>query len=160
MEFRILGSMEVLDGTRRVHLLLGRGRSLLALLTLHAGQPVLAERLVDELWGGDPPATAATIVHGLVSRLRRALEPDRTRAARPRVLQTVGAAYRLAIDPDSVDGNRFKRLLDESRGSPPEVRAAKLSSALALWRGPAPGAVTHQPLAARGIAALPAARIV
>src|SRR5881409_3609643 len=87
MEFRILGSMEVLDGARRVQLLLGRGRSLLALLTLHAGQPVLAERLVDELWGGDPPATAATIVHGLVSRLRRALEPGRTREARPRVLQ-------------------------------------------------------------------------
>jgi DNA-binding SARP family transcriptional activator len=77
VEFRILGSMEILDRGRRVQLPSGRGRSLLALLTLHAGEPVAAERLIDELWGADPPATAATVVQGLVSRLRKVLEPDR-----------------------------------------------------------------------------------
>src|SRR6266567_8648380 len=123
MEFRILGSMEVLDGARRVALPSGRGRSLLALLTLHAGEPVAAERLIDELWGEYPPATAATVVQGLVSRLRKALEPERTKGTRPQVLQTVETAYRLAIGPDSVDANAFKRLLDEARVNSPKMRS-------------------------------------
>ena len=72
MDFRILGSTEVLDGTRQVALPTGRGRSLLALLILHAGEPVAAERIIDELWGEDPPRTAGTVVQGLMSRLRRA----------------------------------------------------------------------------------------
>ena len=67
MDFRILGSTEVLDGTRRVELPAGRGRALLALLILHAGEPVAADRIVDELWGEDPPRTADTVVQGLVS---------------------------------------------------------------------------------------------
>jgi DNA-binding SARP family transcriptional activator len=74
MEFRILGSMEVLDGARPLALPAGRGRALLALLVLHAGEAVSAERLIDELWGEHPPATASTVVQGHVSRLRQVLE--------------------------------------------------------------------------------------
>lgn len=159
MEFRILGLMEVLDGVRRVELPTGRGRSLLALLTLHAGQPVAAERLIDELWGEDPPATAATVVHGLVSRLRKALEPERTTGKRPQVLQTVGTAYRLAIDSDAVDANRFKRLIDEARGGSPEMRSAKLSEALLLWRGLPLADFIYEPFAQRAITALEESRI-
>jgi DNA-binding SARP family transcriptional activator len=159
VEFRILGSMEILDGGQRVELPSGRGRSLLALLTLHAGEPVAAERLIDELWGGDPPASAATVVQGLVSRLRRALEPDRTTGEPPHVLQTAGNAYCLAIDPDSVDANRFKRLFDEARGGSPEVRAAKLSAALALWRGPALADFIYEPFAQRAIVVLEEFRV-
>ena len=62
VEFRILGSMEVLDGGRRVDLPAGRGRALLALLVLHAGEVVSAERLIDELWGENPPPTAGNLV--------------------------------------------------------------------------------------------------
>ena len=54
MDFRILGQTEVLDGARRLELPGGRGRALLGLLLLHAGEPVAAERIVDELWGDDP----------------------------------------------------------------------------------------------------------
>ena len=114
MDFRILGSTEVLDGTRRVELPAGRGRALLALLILHAGEPVAADRIVDELWGEDPPRTADTVVQGLVSRLRRAFEPGRGRGGHSEPLQTVGNGYRLAVDPESVDADRFKRLLDEA----------------------------------------------
>lgn len=159
MEFRILGLMEVLDGARRVELPKGRGRSLLALLTLHAGQPIAAERLIDELWGESPPTTAATIVHGLVSRLRKTLEPDLTTGSRPQVLQTVGTGYSLSIDPNAVDANRFKRLLNEARGDSPEIRAEKLSAALSLWRGPALADFIYEPFAQRAIAALEESRI-
>src|SRR6266446_3229659 len=134
MDFCILGLTEVRDGTRRVELPAGRGRALLALLILHAGEPVAAERIVDELWGEDPPRTAGTAVQGLVSRLRRALEPGRARGGASELLLTVGSGYRLAIEPESVDADRFKRLLDEARDATAEVRSAKLSAALRMWR--------------------------
>src|SRR5712691_702198 len=159
MDFRILGSTEVLDGTRRVELPAGRGRALLALLILHAGEPVAAERVVDELWGEDPPRTAGTVVQGLVSRLRRALEPGRAKGGPSELLQTVGGGYRLAIDPGSIDADRFKRLLDEARDATPEARSAKLSAALGMWRGPALADFTYEPFAQRAINALEELRI-
>jgi len=159
MEFRILGSMEVQDDARRVAVPSGRGRALLAILALHAGEPVGADRLIDELWGGDPPPTAATVVHGLVSKLRKVLEPGRGKEADPRILETVGAGYRLSIDPDFVDAKRFKRLVDEARDQAPAMRAEKLSTALALWRGPALADFTYEPFAQRTIAALEESRV-
>lgn len=159
MEFRILGAMEVLDTTHRLDLPKGRGRALLALLVLHAGETVPAERLVDALWDEHPPTTASTVVHGLVSRLRRTLEPDRAQGHKAELLQTVGTSYRLAIQPEAVDANRFKRLIDEARSAAPDVRAAGLSAALGLWRGPALADFTYMPFAQRAISALEELRI-
>src|SRR5436305_9290803 len=121
MNFGILGATEVRDEARRVELPTGRARSLLALLILHAGEPVAAARIIDELWGEDPPRTAGTVVQGLVSRLRRSLEPARAKGGPSEFLQTVGSGYRLAIGPESIDADRFKRLLDEARGATPEA---------------------------------------
>jgi DNA-binding SARP family transcriptional activator/tetratricopeptide (TPR) repeat protein len=159
MEFRILGSMEVLDGTRRVDLPAGRGRALLALLVLHAGEAVSAERLIDELWGEHPPPTAGTVVQGLVSRLRKELEPGRGKGEPPALLQTVGSGYRLAIEPDAVDADRFKRLLDATRGAALGVRSAMLAEALNLWHGPALADFTYEPFAQRAITALEELRL-
>src|SRR5204862_7601785 len=132
MAFRIRVSPEVLDGARLLELPAGRGRALLALLIVHAGEPVAAERIIDELWGEDAPRTEGTVVQELVSRLRRAFHPDRARGSHSELLQTVGKGYRLALDPQSIDASRFKQLLDEARGAPPEERSAKLSDALGL----------------------------
>ena len=73
MEFRILGPLEVFDEGRPVALPGGRGRALLALLILHAGEVISADRLIDELWGESPPPTATTALQGLVSTLRKRL---------------------------------------------------------------------------------------
>jgi DNA-binding SARP family transcriptional activator len=159
MEFRILGLMEVLDGGRRLPLPRGRGRALLALLVLHAGEPVSADRLIDELWGESPPPTARTVVHGLVSRLRSVLEPGRGKARPGAVLQTLASGYRLAIEAEAVDAHRFKWLIDEARGAPAEVRVANLSAALGLWRGPALADFAYEPFAQRAISALEELRI-
>lgn len=159
MEFRILGSMDVVVGDRHVELPSGRARALLALLILDAGQPIAAERLIDELWGEHPPATAATVVHGLVSRLRKALEPNRPSGALAEILETVGSGYRLAIDLSAVDAHQFTRLVHQARVTSPEVRAAELSSALGLWRGPALADFAYEPFAQRAIAALEETRI-
>jgi len=155
MEFRLLGVMEVRDASEVMELPSGRGRALLAILALHAGEAVAAERLIDELWRGSPPATAATIVHGLVSRLRRALPSD----GGSRVLETVGRGYRLAVEPDCVDVIRFGLLVAKARGADVATRVDVLSTALSLWRGPALSDFTYEPFAQRTIRALEESRL-
>jgi len=157
MDFRILGSTEVLDGTRLVSLPSGRGRALLALLLLHAGEAVATDRIIDELWGEEPPRTATTVVQGLVSRLRKVLEPDQSAVSG--IIRTVEGGYRLSVDRASIDAERFRRLLDEARDAPPASRSATLSAALDLWRGPALSDFRYEPFAQRSIAALEEMRI-
>jgi DNA-binding SARP family transcriptional activator/class 3 adenylate cyclase len=154
MEFRILGPMEVLERGRPLSLPSGRGRALLALLVFRAGEPVSADRLIDELWGENPPPTARTVVHGLVSKLRGLLEPGRRERRLGSVLETFGSGYRLTVEPDDVDAHRFKLLIDEARGAPAAARAAKLSRALSLWRGSALADFSYEPFAQRAITAL------
>lgn len=154
MEFRILGPLEVTDGPRTFDLPGGRARSLLALLVLRVGEAVSPDRLVDELWGDQPPPTVNTVLQGFVSRLRRLLEPRRSPGEAAMVLQTVAGGYRLAVDPDDVDAHRFSRLLDDARQTSGVERARLLDAALGLWRGPALADFTFEPFAQRPITAL------
>ena len=73
MEFRILGPLEVINGDRVALLASAKERSLLALLLLEPNRVVPTERLIDQLWDGRAPATAATSLRVLVSRLRKTL---------------------------------------------------------------------------------------
>ena len=98
-----------------------RLRTLLLLLALDAGRAVSADRLVDGIWAGDPPAAAGNALQALVSRLRRA----------GLIIEAAPVGYRLSIDPDRVDAHRFTRLATGAAGDP-----AALREALALWRGP------------------------
>jgi DNA-binding SARP family transcriptional activator len=159
LELRILGPMEVVEGGRRVGLPSGRASALLALLIVHANQAIGPERLIDELWGEHAPATAATVIQGLVSRLRKALEPQRSKGAAAQILQTVGAGYRLTVDPTAVDAHRFTDLVTHARTAPADVRSSTLSTALGLWRGPALADFAYEPFAQRAIAALEEKRI-
>ncbi len=118
MEIRILGPLEVLSGGRSVALPGGRGRALLVLLALRAGEVVTSERLIDELWGDAAPPTAGKALQVLVSNLRKGLEPTRIAGEDPTLLRTASTGYVLAIDPADVDANLFRRLVDETRGAP------------------------------------------
>jgi DNA-binding SARP family transcriptional activator len=73
MEFRVLGSFEVLVDGRQIPLGGARQRAVLAILLLHRGEVVSVDRVVDELWGERPPDTATKTVQVYVSRLRKAL---------------------------------------------------------------------------------------
>jgi DNA-binding SARP family transcriptional activator len=159
VEFRILGPLEVLDGDRPVPLPRGRGRALLALLVLNAGKVVLADRLIDDLWGEIAPSTARTALQGLVFDLRKRLEPSRRRGELAAVLRTAPPGYVLAVEPTCVDANRFRRLVEEARAGEAAERAAKLREALDLWRGRALADFTYEPFAQREIAALEKLRI-
>lgn len=121
----MLGPLEVRDDGRTIAIGRGKPRALLALLLLNAGRVVPVERLIDELWGEEPPATAVTALHVYVSRLRKALGEDAIRT------QTPG----YAIDEEPADLRAFERLSAEARGAAPEAAANLLRDALSLWRG-------------------------
>lgn len=118
-----------------------RQRSLLAVLLVRANEVVSTDRLVDELWAERPPDTAATALHGLVSQLRKVLEPERGPGAPGAVLVTRPPGYLLRADLGTVDAARFEQLLADGRGlldaGDPGRAAGRLREALGLWRGPA-----------------------
>ena len=73
MQITVLGPVEVTAGGRPVAIGAGKPRALLALLALNDGATVSTERLVQGLWGEDPPPTAAKMVQLYVSQLRKAI---------------------------------------------------------------------------------------
>jgi DNA-binding SARP family transcriptional activator len=129
MEFRLLGPLEVCAHQRSLALGGAKQRSLLAVLLLHANQVVSAERLIDELWGDEPPATASKSIQVYVSRLRKELGDGR--------LVTRPPGYMLQVDRSELDLAEFERLVDEAGEADPAGAARSLRQALALWRGPA-----------------------
>ncbi|MGH2743310.1 MAG: AfsR/SARP family transcriptional regulator, partial [Pseudonocardiaceae bacterium] len=135
MDFRILGPLELLDEGRSVTLGGSKQRALLALLLLHANETLTTDRLIDELWGERPPATAAKAVQVHVSRLRKTL----TAGNGDELVVTRERGYELKLDPEQLDSQRFERLVAEGRSElaadHPERAAAVLERALALWRG-------------------------
>jgi DNA-binding SARP family transcriptional activator len=159
VEFRILGPLEVLDGDRPLALPGGRGRALLALLILHAGEVVSTERIIDELWGESPPPTVDKALQGLMSNLRKRFEPPRAAAEAPKILRTAPPGYVLAVEPNRVDAHRFRRLVADASGAPASERSARLRHALSLWRGPALADFTYEPFAQREITVLEELRL-
>ncbi|HEX7625620.1 MAG TPA: BTAD domain-containing putative transcriptional regulator [Gaiellaceae bacterium] len=129
LEFRLLGSLEVTTDGGAVAVSGRNQRSLLTLLLLRANQAVSAERLVYEMWGEEPPKSAAASLQNAVSQLRKLLGPG--------VLLTKAPGYALAVSPEQIDVGRFERLVRESQQAVPAERSRLLREALALWHGPA-----------------------
>ena len=98
MDFRILGPLEALDGTRPVALGGRRRRAVLGALLLHPNETLSNERLIDELWGESPPANALKTLQVNVSRLRKSLPEE--------VLVTRGHGYELRVGPEELDARR------------------------------------------------------
>jgi DNA-binding SARP family transcriptional activator len=135
LEFRILGPLEARDGDDSIPLGGLKQRAVLAILLLRANQLVSVDRLIDELWGEQPPSTATHSVEVYVSRLRKLLGGG---GAPP--IETLRPGYRLSIEAGQLDLLRFEHLLQEGRGAlaagDPVEASARLGEALGLWRGP------------------------
>ena len=152
LEIRILGPVEVLRDGRALPLGGAKQRALVADLTLHANEVVSADRLIDDLWGEEPPDTAAHMLHVYVSRLRKTLE-DHGRM----VLETRPPGYVLNLDPqDDLDAARFESQIRNGRSAldaRPAEALATFDEALGWWRGRALEEFAHetfaQPAAAR-----------
>src|SRR4051812_12638188 len=106
MQFRMLGPLEVRGEAGAVALGGIKPRAVLAVLLLHANEPVSAERLALALWGEDAPASSVKTVQVHVSRLRKALGDTE-------VLGTTPAGYRLRVRPGELDAERFKLLFED-----------------------------------------------
>jgi DNA-binding SARP family transcriptional activator len=137
LTYGILGPLRVGDSTGEAVVTAGRDRVLLATLLLHAGRPVALGRLVEALWGDQPPATARGQLHTCVSRLRRTLSA----AGVAGDLRTHPAGYQFDVDPADLDAAEFDRLVAEARAAvdrdDPADASRRYGAALALWRGPA-----------------------
>ena len=155
LQFRILGPLEVME--RDEPLLVGgaKQRAVLAILLLHRGEAISSERLVNELWGERPPATAAKTLQGYVFHLRRALGDG--------LLHTRRAGYELELAPGQLDADEFERLAAEGRAAlsdgDPAAAARCLRDALALWRGPPLADFAYESFAQAEIARLQEARL-
>lgn len=118
MEFRVLGPFEVFDEERPLELGGPKRRALLAFLLMEANRVVSVDRLIEALWGEEPPRTAVKALQVHVAHLRKVLGADRI-ATRP-------GGYALRVEEGELDLDRARRLFDER----------SYTEALALWRGP------------------------
>src|SRR3954453_14618958 len=134
MEFRILGPLEVGSDAGVIALGGPLPRALLAMLLLHANQPVSVERLTGALWGEDAPAGSGRTLQVYVSRLRKALGERERLVISP-------AGYLLRVRADELDAERFERQVAKGLGALGGEQlkrpASELRGALSLWRGPA-----------------------
>ena len=134
MQISVLGPVEVTADGRSVAIGKGKPRALLAVLALDEGSTVSSDRLVEALWGEDPPPTAAKMVQLYVSQVRKALAASGDGAE----IVTRGRGYELRLGDGDVDALRFAALVADDL--PRE--------ALALWRGAPLADVAEEPFAA------------
>lgn len=156
MRIGILGPFLVVDDQGRELALGGlRQRAVLAILVLHAGEVASSERLIDELWGEQAPATAAKTIQVYVSNLRKALGG--------RVLSTRGSGYMLETQSIELDADRFEILASEGRralrAGDARTAAERLREALGCWRGEPLADFRYEPFAQSEIARLTETRL-
>jgi DNA-binding SARP family transcriptional activator len=137
IHFDILGPIRVRAADNEITIT-GRERTLLAVLLLHANQPVETSRLIDAIWGDAPPRDARNQLQGCVSKLRKHLA---SAGIRSHMIRTDPAGYRIGVDEDTVDLRQFHRRLTDARRAAETGRHRDARdgyrAALALWRGPA-----------------------
>ncbi|HZN90556.1 MAG TPA: BTAD domain-containing putative transcriptional regulator [Thermoleophilaceae bacterium] len=164
MQFRILGPLDVSEDDRRIDVGGPRQRALLALLLLNANEVVARDRLIDELWGEEPPASAVKTLQANVSRLRGSLnggEGGRGNGAGR--LETHGHGYLLRVEPGELDADRFRALLEEAKRDLARGYAGAASESLreglGLWRGPPLADLSHDSFARAEIGRLDELRL-
>jgi len=154
--FLLLGPFAVL-GLERGALGGPKQRAMLAYLLLHSNELVPRDRLVDTIWGGQPPTTAVAIVHSYIAKLRTALRDT------PAQIVTRSPGYVLELDEDTVDAYRFERLAREGRSAlragDAERAREVLGEALGLWQGEALADLAYEPSVQAEAARLEAARL-
>jgi len=143
MQILVLGHLEATVDDRPVALGGAKQRAVLAMLGLEANRPVTADRLIEGLWGEEPPPSAAKMVQNYVLRLRKELAADGGAE-----IVTRGRAYELQIDREMVDACRLERLVAEaSRAADAKQPDGAAREALALFRGEPLADVAHEPFA-------------
>src|SRR4051794_8104954 len=134
MDFAVLGPLLVVGDDGPIEIRAAKQRSLLAMLLLARREAAVSvERLVDVLWGEEPPQTAVKALQVYVSNVRRALGP-----AGARIVPRPGG-YGIELAAGELDLERFETLVAAAAGARErgelDAAAAGLREALALFRG-------------------------
>src|SRR5579859_3371953 len=131
MQVRLFGELDAEHAGVPVPVRGIKQRALLALLALHRGQPVSADRLIEVLWGDGLAAHPANALQAQIGQLRRTLGAT--------AIVTTEAGYALDIGPGEVDVVRFEQLVAKGRRLFEEgetaLASAALGEALGLRRG-------------------------
>ncbi len=129
MRFEILGPLRVIDRGAELDLGGPKPRRVLSALLAAAPATLGVARLVDEVWGEQPPVTAPHVVRTYVCSLRKTL-CDR--------IASDGQHYGLDTSADTIDAVEFVGALDCARTAFPADPARTvllLSEVQQLWRG-------------------------
>ncbi len=148
IDFGLLGPLEVRRDATALQLGGHKQRLLLGALLVEANRVVSASRLIDLLWGRDPPGSAANGLQQYVSQLRRILDAPGSEPS----LVSQAPGYRLRVDPAQIDAMRFERLVREARqavAGGDDTALRHYEEAESLWRGVALADLGDEPLALR-----------
>nr|CEL17261.1 putative regulatory protein [Kibdelosporangium sp. MJ126-NF4] len=154
LRVQVLGTVSAWRGAEQLDLGSGRQCAVFAALAMRANRVVSREDLVASVWGDNPPTGASGSLYTYVSRLRRVLEPDRSRWSGGQTLISAGSGYSLQLGDGQLDVVEFDRLRESAnelwnRRDLTAARAA-MDAALALWHGEAlagiegPAATLHR----------------
>lgn len=127
---RVLGELAVERADEPCPIGGPKAQRLLCVLTAHRGRAVSSDRLVDGLWGEDPPRSAIATLQSQVSRLRALLGPSFG-------IERTAGGYRLDVRRGEIDADRFEAQLRRSAALDTEAKVVLLDASLAGWRGPA-----------------------
>ncbi len=109
-------------------------RTILGALLLSPGRVVSRDRLIEAVWGDEPPDTAPNAIQVHISKLRKLLA---TAVGAEHVLRTRAPGYLLELSASELDAVEFERLAGvPGPDEKPAAVAARLAQALLLWRGP------------------------
>jgi predicted ATPase/DNA-binding SARP family transcriptional activator len=140
LAFALLGPLRVFRDGQPMVLGGARQRAVLARLLVDPDRVVPVSALAEAVWREAVPRGYATTLQTYVFHLREVLEPDRVRGTTAQVLVTESGGYRLVARNGQIDAARFEELVAEGRQSLPHAdyggAYARLTEALALWRGP------------------------
>ena len=132
MDFRMLGPLAAFVGDEVVALGGPKQRTVLALLLVNANKVVTTDRLIDELYGQEPPDAARKSLQSYIANLRKVVNTDQE------LLHGRPPGYVLEVDSSQIDGLVFERLVHQARGmldGDPAGARERLTEALGLWYG-------------------------
>jgi DNA-binding SARP family transcriptional activator len=136
VRFEILGPLRAWREDTELDLGPGKQRAVLAVLLLNANRPTPTARIIDAVWGDEPPENGVNVVQKYVAGLRRILEPGRSPRSPGQLLTLTEAGYTLVVPPGRLDAEVFTDHVTRARTAGRTADAAgHLRAALALWRG-------------------------
>jgi predicted ATPase/DNA-binding SARP family transcriptional activator len=163
MDVAVLGPLRVRVGGDFTAIAAPKQRLIFGVLLDQAGRVVSGDRLLDDVWSGQPPQGGLKALRYHVSKLRDVLVPGRVHGDEGPI-RTAGSGYQLVVEPDEIDANRFERLASDGAqlvaNQQWEDARRVLGEALSLWRGDALHDFRYEEFAQAPIARLEELRLV